>query len=88
MFVWNDIGYKSGSSLVCIDGTLNSVRYISVVFRPLALPLVRDLRNLTFQQDNERPHVVGIVRTFLDTENVRLPFWPARSPDLSPTENV
>ncbi|GFX95749.1 uncharacterized protein TNCV_4886751 [Trichonephila clavipes] len=26
--------------------------------------------------------------TFLDTENVRLLPWPARSPDLSPIENV
>ncbi|GFY24424.1 HTH_Tnp_Tc3_2 domain-containing protein [Trichonephila clavipes] len=38
--------------------------------------------------DNSRPHVSSIVRTFLDTENVRLSLWPARSPDLSPLENV
>ncbi|GFT34665.1 hypothetical protein TNCV_1536031 [Trichonephila clavipes] len=30
----------------------------------------------------------GIVRTFLDTENVRLLPWSARSPDLSPIGNV
>ncbi|GFT93309.1 uncharacterized protein TNCV_904611 [Trichonephila clavipes] len=39
-------------------------------------------------QDNARPHVAGIVRTFLDTENVRLFPLPARSPDFSPIENV
>ncbi|GFV61822.1 transposable element Tcb1 transposase [Trichonephila clavipes] len=39
-------------------------------------------------QDNARPHVNGIVRTFLDTENVRLPALPARSLDLSLIENV
>ncbi|GFW26152.1 uncharacterized protein TNCV_3396481 [Trichonephila clavipes] len=48
----------------------------------------RALRNPTFQQDNARPHVAGIVRTFLDTKNVRLLPWPAHSSDLSPTENV
>ncbi|GFV47331.1 hypothetical protein TNCV_4829871 [Trichonephila clavipes] len=30
----------------------------------------------------------GIVRTFLDAENVRLLPWPAHSPYLSPIENV
>ncbi|GFU82971.1 hypothetical protein TNCV_935741 [Trichonephila clavipes] len=44
------------------------------------------LRNPTFQQDNVRLHIEGIVRTFLVTENVQLLLWPAR--DLSPVENV
>ncbi|GFT02189.1 hypothetical protein TNCV_84521 [Trichonephila clavipes] len=42
----------------------------------------------TLHQDNAQTHVAGIVRTFLDMENVRLLLWPARSPDLSPIENV
>ncbi|GFW17660.1 hypothetical protein TNCV_2652171 [Trichonephila clavipes] len=46
------------------------------------------MRNPTIRQENARPHVAGNVRTFLDTENVRLLPWPARSPDLSPIENV
>ncbi|GFV84325.1 hypothetical protein TNCV_1591841 [Trichonephila clavipes] len=33
-------------------------------------------------------HVAGIVRTFLDTKNVWIVSWPARSPDLSPIENA
>ncbi|GFV07738.1 hypothetical protein TNCV_4942401 [Trichonephila clavipes] len=59
-------GRTSRSLLVHIDGTLNSVRYISGVLRPVALPFTRALRNLTFQQDNARSHVASIVRTFLD----------------------
>lgn len=88
VMVWGAIGYTSRSPLVRIDGTLNSGRYISDVLRPVALPFIRSLRNPTFQQDNARPHVAGPVRAFLDTENVRLLPWPARSPDLSPIENV
>ncbi|GFW76348.1 transposable element Tcb1 transposase [Trichonephila clavipes] len=65
------IGYTSLSSL---DRTLNNARYISGVFRPLALPFIRALRHPTYYQDNARPHVVGIVRTFLDTETVWLFF--------------
>ncbi|GFW65608.1 uncharacterized protein TNCV_3550311 [Trichonephila clavipes] len=83
VMVWGPIGFTSQSPLVRIDGTLNSVRYISGVLRAVALPFIRAQRNLAFQQDNIRAHVAGIVRTFLDTENVWLFSLPARSPDLT-----
>ncbi|GFX96955.1 transposable element Tcb1 transposase [Trichonephila clavipes] len=66
------IGYTSRSTLVRTDGTLNSTRYNSNVLRPVALPFIIALQNPTFQQDNARSHIAGIVRTFLDMENVRL----------------
>ncbi|GFW78030.1 uncharacterized protein TNCV_135001 [Trichonephila clavipes] len=72
VMVWGVIGYTSRSLLVHSNGTLNSARYISGGLRPVALPFIGVLRNPTFQQDNARPHVASIVRTFLDTENVRL----------------
>ncbi|GFY01869.1 transposable element Tcb1 transposase [Trichonephila clavipes] len=77
--VWDANGYTSLSPLV---RTLNSARYISSVLRPVALHFIRALRNPTIQ------HVICIVRIFLDTENVQLFPLPARSPDLSPIENV
>ncbi|PRD25952.1 UNVERIFIED_CONTAM: hypothetical protein NCL1_39438 [Trichonephila clavipes] len=61
-----------------------AARYISGVLKPEVLPFIRALRISTFQQDNARPHVADIVRTFLDTENVQLLSWSAHSPDLSP----
>ncbi|GFV98184.1 transposable element Tcb1 transposase [Trichonephila clavipes] len=79
---------KDWVTLVRIDGTLNSARYFSGVLRPVALHFIRALRNPTYQQNNARPHVTGIVRTFLETENVRLFTLPARSPDFLPIENV
>ncbi|GFW92350.1 transposable element Tcb1 transposase [Trichonephila clavipes] len=85
--VWIAIEYTSQSPLVLIDGTLNSARYISGILRPMVLHLIRALRNPTFQQDNARPHA-GIVRTCLDTENALLFPLTARSPGLSPIENV
>ncbi|GFX61655.1 transposable element Tcb1 transposase [Trichonephila clavipes] len=65
---------------------MNSARYGGVL-QPVDLPFIPALRSPTFQQDNARQHVVGILRTFLDGENVRLLTWPARSQDLSPIEN-
>ncbi|GFX69131.1 hypothetical protein TNCV_3563071 [Trichonephila clavipes] len=46
------------------------------------------LQNPTFQQDYARLHVAGIVSTLLDAANVWLLSLHARSPDLSPKENV
>ncbi|PRD35658.1 UNVERIFIED_CONTAM: tc3a [Trichonephila clavipes] len=86
--VWGAIVYTSRSLLVHIDGTLSSTRYISSVLPPVALSFIRALRNPTFQQNNVLPPVAGNVRTFLDTENIRLFPWPARSPDFSPILNV
>ncbi|GFW52672.1 transposable element Tcb1 transposase [Trichonephila clavipes] len=85
VMVWGIIVFSSQSPLVHIE---DSSRYISGVLRPVSLPCIRALRNLTFQQDNARPHDSVFVRTFLDTENVRLLPWPARSSNLSPLKNT
>ncbi|GFW62315.1 transposable element Tcb1 transposase [Trichonephila clavipes] len=55
------IEYTSRSPFVHIDGTVDSARYISGMFPPVALPFVPVLRNNTFKQDNARLHVTGIV---------------------------
>ncbi|GFY22893.1 transposable element Tcb1 transposase [Trichonephila clavipes] len=72
VLVWGSIGYTSRSSVVRIDSTLKSARYISGALRSVALPFICALRNPVFHKDNTQPHVAGIVRTFLDTQNVRL----------------
>ncbi|GFW80891.1 transposable element Tcb1 transposase [Trichonephila clavipes] len=41
-----------------------------------------------FQQDNARPHVARIVQSFFVNHQIELLPWPARSPDLSPIENM
>jgi hypothetical protein len=44
--------------------------------------------NVTFQQDNARPHVARVVRDYLTQQNVDLLPWSAVSPDLSPIKHV
>ncbi|GFY24851.1 hypothetical protein TNCV_2690421 [Trichonephila clavipes] len=67
---------------------LGTVHVTFLVLRPMILPFIRALRNLTYQQDNARPYVACIVRTLRDTENVQLLPWPARLPDLPPIQYV
>ena len=46
-------------------------RYISDVLKPVE-PFIQEMGKASFQQDNARQHVIGIVRTFLDTENLAI----------------
>ena len=88
MMIDERIGYACRTFFVHIDGTLNSFRCISVVLRPVALLLLRTVRNATFQQAKAQTCVICIVGTFLGTENVQLLSSPAPTPDLSPRKNV
>ncbi|GFY33603.1 transposable element Tcb1 transposase [Trichonephila clavipes] len=88
IMVWGGIGYHSHTPLVRIDGTLNSQRYISEVLEPVVLPYLQGLPTAIFQQDDTRPHVARIVQRFFVNHQIELLSWPARSPDLSPIENM
>ncbi|GFW25249.1 transposable element Tcb1 transposase [Trichonephila clavipes] len=82
------IGYHSRTSLVCIAGTLNSQRYISEVLEPVILPYLQGLTTAIFLEDNARPHVARIVQRFFVNHQIELLPRSARSPDLSPIENM
>ncbi|GFX74623.1 transposable element Tcb1 transposase [Trichonephila clavipes] len=70
------------------QSTLISQRYISVVLEPVVLPYLQGLATAIFQQDNVRPHVARILQRFFVYHKIELLPWPARSPDLSPIENM
>ncbi|GFV17716.1 transposable element Tcb1 transposase [Trichonephila clavipes] len=88
IMVWGGIGYHSRTPLVRISGTLNSQRCNSEVLGPVVLPYLQGLAIAIFQQDNARPLVARIVQRFFVNHQIELLPWPARSPDLSPIENM
>ncbi|UYV82118.1 hypothetical protein LAZ67_21000942 [Cordylochernes scorpioides] len=88
IMVLGGIGYHTRLSLVRIADTLNSQRYISEVLEPVVLPYSKGLPTAIFQQDNARSHVAHIVQRFFVNRQIELLSWPARSPDLSPKENM
>ncbi|GFX87269.1 transposable element Tcb1 transposase [Trichonephila clavipes] len=85
IIVWGGIGKHSHTPIVCIAGTLNSQRYISEVLEPVVYPYLQGLATAIFQPDNFQPH---IVQRFFVNYQIELLLLPARSPDLSPIENM
>ena len=68
------------SQLIVLDGTLNAARYTVVV------PLVQ-WYNLTFQQDNARPHVARICQNFLTAQNIQ-PFTDQPTVQIYPLLSI
>ncbi|GFT34999.1 DDE_3 domain-containing protein [Trichonephila clavipes] len=62
-------------------GTLTGQRYVDDILRPHVGPFLNDLKEAIFQQDTAR-----VAQDFLRHFQT-LP-WPARSPALSPVEDV
>jgi hypothetical protein len=59
------------------------------IVQPYVIPFIQaQVNNVTFQQDNARPHVTRFVRDYLTQQNVDLLPWPSVSPDLSSIEHV
>lgn len=71
--VWAAIGYLIHTTIVWIECNLNADQYISDILRPVAVPYIRGLSNVIFEQDNARPHVACRVLKFLDTQFFLLP---------------
>ena len=89
VMVWGGISAHGRTPMAIINGNRNAHRYLKEVVRPNMLLFVRgQRRNMTFQQDNARPHVARLIMNFLWHENVLVMAWPSMSPDLSPIEHV
>ncbi|GFY20072.1 transposable element Tcb2 transposase [Trichonephila clavipes] len=86
VMVWGVIAYDNRSTLIVMRGTLMGQRYVDDILRPHVGPFLYGLPVAIFQQDNARPHTARVAQGFL--RHLQTLPWPARSPDLSPVENV
>ncbi|PRD32916.1 UNVERIFIED_CONTAM: tc3a [Trichonephila clavipes] len=97
---WNDVVYTD-ESRICLqhhDGRIRVWRHhgermlnscVMHHHTGASCPsLPSDLSTAIFQQDNARAYVARIVQRFFVNHQTELLPWPARSPDLSPIENM
>ena len=87
--VWGCITAHGRTPLVVVAGNVTGMRYRDEIVQPYVIPFIQaQANNVTFQQDNARPHVARVVRDCLTQQNVDLLPCPAVSPDCSPIEHV
>ena len=97
ILVWGAIRWDETSAFECINGTLNSSKYLDILKRKLlrnlpalrdSSPLDHDSNTLVFQQDNARIHTTSIVTSYFEERSIYVLPWPPQSPDLSIIEVV
>lgn len=89
VMVWACISYSGTLSMVGLEGNVDSKYYCDVLEDAL-LPQANELYQdwWTFVQDNASVHNSEYTRAWLDSNDVHVLPWPARSPDLNIIENV
>ena len=89
VIMWGVICANVPGSIVCLQGQINSTKYINMLtehFLPYFGQNLND--NLIFMQDNAPIYTAGNVKRFLEENDIPCLDWPAQSPDLNPIENV
>ena len=89
VMVWGGITAHGRTPLVVVAGYLTGIRYRDEIVQPYDIPFIQaQANNVTFQQENARPHVLRVVRDYLTQPNVDLLPCPAVSSEFSPIEHV
>ncbi|UYV79305.1 RPS13 [Cordylochernes scorpioides] len=60
IMAWSAIAYDIRSTLVLIQGTMTSQRYVDDVLRSTTLPYLQGVPNALYQQDNARPYTARL----------------------------
>ena len=68
---------------------MNSTDYIEVL-KSCLIPFKAKYRRkkFVFQQDNASIHTSSATKSWFNERKIELLWWPARSPDLNPVENI
>ena len=66
VMVWGGITANGRTPLVVVAGNLTGISYRDEIVQPYVIPFIQaQANNVTFQQDNARPHIPRVVRDYL-----------------------
>ena len=86
--VWGGITQDARTPLHTFNQGVNGQVYVDEILRPMVLPFLAAHPGTVFQRDDAPAHTARVSGNFLQHHNVAVLPWPARSPDLSPIEQV
>lgn len=89
--VWGGIGPRGfRTNFVKFEGKIDALAYIQMLHNNnIYGQIVNHFGpNFIFQQDNARPHTAQLTTEYLNTYFPNRLHWPAKSPDLSPIEQL
>ena len=86
--LWAGIHDDGKTDLVIVPGNLTAQKYCGGIIEPVVVPYLQQYNVGIFQHDNASPHTARHTQNILRIHNVNVLQWPARSPDLSPTEHL
>lgn len=92
VMVWGFISYEGRFNVWRISSRLNAEKYSEFIVEKF-LPVLNEMseemeKEYIFQQDNAGCHTARYTQRVFRRHNIQPMDWPARSPDLSPIENV
>lgn len=89
LMVWLGFCATGKLNLAFTSCKMNSADYMEVLNSCL-LPFKAKYRRkkFVFQQDNASIHTSSATKAWFDSRKIELLWWPARSPDLNPVENI
>jgi hypothetical protein len=93
VMVWAGISAVGKTEIVFLEGRQRASHYIATLTAALQ-PFLDGIRprlggaEPIFQQDGASIHTAKTVKTWFQEQNIATVDWPAKSPDLSPIENV
>lgn len=93
VMVWAGISAVGKTEIVFLEGRQKATNYISTLSSALQ-PFLDAIRpklggsEPIFQQDGASIHTAKVVKAWFSTQNIKTVEWPAKSPDLSPIENI
>ncbi len=89
--VWGFITSTGHLEIFRINGTMNSVKYTSLlesVFLDKLVELGFKIGDVVFVQDNAPCHTSSHTKEWFKNHNLNVLKWPPQSPDMNPIENV
>lgn len=88
VMVWGAFSGKRRDDLIVKSERMNATKYREVIQESLLPFTAKHDAPIIFQVDNSAAYTARVTMDWLESEDISVIKWPARSSDLNPIENI